>query len=125
MTDKVLKWVLGFALIFAIVAWGVRMYGNSRVHGAALEAATDVISEAVVERKQAVRTDVAQTQARAAAVDSVRRTVAVARKETSAVKTEIAKTGCAVEYDAERLRVLNRTIDELNERTAAATIMHD
>lgn len=122
MTDKVLKWVLGFALIFAIVAWGVRMYGNSIVHGAALEAATDAVSEAVVERKHAVRTDVAQTQARAAAVDSVRRTVAIARKETSAVKTEI---GCDVESDAERLRVLNRTIDELNERIAAAAILHD
>lgn len=122
MTDKVLKWVLGFALLFAIVAWGIRMYGNSRVQGAALEAATDVISEAVVERKQAVRTDVAQTQARAAAVDSVRRTVALARKETSAIKTE---NGCAVESDAERLRVLNRTIDELNERIAAAAVLHD
>lgn len=125
MTDKVLKWVLGFALLFAIVAWGIRMYGNSRVQGAALEAATDAVSEAVVERKQAVRTDVAQTQARAAAVDSVRRTVAIARKETSAVKNEIAGTGCAVESDAERLRVLNRTIDELNERTTAAAILHD
>ena len=125
MTDKVLKCVLGFALLFAIVAWGIRMYGNSRVQGAALGAATDVISEAVVERQQAVRTDVAQTQARAAAVDSVRRTVALARKETSAIKTENAKTSCAVESDAERLRVLNRTIDELNERIAAAAVLHD
>ena len=122
MTDKVLKWVLGLALLFAIIAWGIRMYGNSRVQGAALEAATDAVSEAVVERKQAVRTDVAQTQARAAAVDSVRRTVALASKETSAIKTEI---GCAVESDAERLRVLNRTIDELNERITAAAILHD
>ena len=122
MTDKILKWAVGLALLLAIIVWGIRMYGNSRVQGAALEAATDVISEAVVERQQAVRTDVAQTQARAAAVDSVRRTVALARKETNAVKTE---TGCAVESDVERLRVLNRTIDELNERITAAAILHD
>lgn len=98
------------------------MYGNSRAQGAALEAATGAVSEAVGERKQAVRTDVAQTQARAAAVDSVRRAVSLARKETNTVKTE---TSCAVESDAERLRVLNRTIDELNERITAATILHD
>lgn len=122
MTNKILQWAVGLALVLAIAMWGVRMYGNSRVAQVEVESAQVVLSEAVLERKDATRVDALQTKERAASVDAVRAVVRSARKETNAIQAE---TGCAVVYDAERLRVLNRTIRELNERIAAAAVLHD
>ena len=125
MTNKILQWAVGLALVLAIAMWGVRMYGNSRVARVEVESAQAVLSEAVLERKDATRVDALQTKERAASVDAVRAVVRSARKETNAIKAIQAETGCAVVDDAERLRVLNRTIRELNERIAAAAVLHD
>ena len=121
MTNRILQWAIGLALILAIAMWGVQMYGDSRVAQVEVDSAQAVLSEAVLERRDATRIDALQTKERAASVDAVRAVVRSARKETNAIKAE---TGCAVVDDAERVRVLNRTITELNERIAAAAILH-
>lgn len=118
--NRLIAWAVGIALVLTIAVFGIRQYGSARVLQAQQEQAAEAVSEAVAERKEAVKVDVAQTAARAVASRKVA-SVVISHRETSANLKDIPHyetTPDCAERDAARLgvfldaaREINRVID--------------
>lgn len=109
MLNKFWLWLGGLVLILCIVAFCLRQYGNARVAQADLERATEAISGAVDERKDAVKVDTLQKQERAVQASSVQSAVRPLKKEAQGVQEPCSDAG-----SSERLRLLNVAITGAN-----------
>lgn len=107
------KIVLGVAvllLIMALSVWGIKQYGNSRVGAQEISTLQEAAAEAVVERRDALSTDVAQTERRAATAVLARSVVKRERIQSA----QVPVLECDAVGDAERIRLLNLAITEVN-----------
>lgn len=112
---RIVAVVATVALVGGLSAIAARQYAAKEVAQAAQESLKDAVSEAVAERKEAVKVDVAQTAARATAARKVQ-SVLISHREKDIPHYETT-ADCRV-ADADRLRVfidasreVNRVID--------------
>jgi len=106
------------ALVGGLWAIAAKQYAEKEVAQAAQESIKDAVSEAVAERKEAVKVDVAQTAARAVASRKVASAVISHREKSQEVISHYEKryetnVDCA-ERDAARLGVLLDAAREIN-----------
>lgn len=120
MLNRLWLYLIALALVLAIVVFGVRQYGKARVAQVQYEAVAEAVSGAVAERKEALGTDVAQAKQSAAVRDSVRSVLVQARKKNAKVPSPGAVLPDCSAGDAERLRVLNDAIAEVNRNVQRA-----
>lgn len=104
------------ALVGGLGAIAAKLYAAKEVAQAAQESVKEAVREAVADRKEAVKVDVAQTAARAVASRKVA-SVVISHRETSANLKDIphyeTAPDCA-ERDAARLGVLLDAAREIN-----------
>lgn len=111
LIQKALATLALVAIMALVAAWGVRQYGNSRVAKQELNSVTEAVREAVADRKEAVKVDVAQTAARAVASREVA-SVVISHREKGISHYE-TNADCAGS-DAARLGVLIDAAREIN-----------
>lgn len=105
--NRLLAYAVALAAILAVLAFGVRQYGNSRVAAQELGTVKEAVQGAVRERKAAVKVDALQAKDNAAKRDAVRLVVRKAQDESKEIPRDC--TG-----DAERIRLLNDAIRRVN-----------
>ena len=111
---RILAVVATVALLGGLVAIADRQYAAKEVAQAAQESVKDAVSEAVAERKEAVKVDVAQTAARAVAAREVASVVISHREKSKEVIPHYETTTDCAGSDADRLRVLLDAAREIN-----------
>lgn len=112
--NRLIAWAVGIALVLVIAVFGIRQYGSARVLQAQQEQAAEAVSEAVAERKEAVKVDVAQTAARAVASREVASVVISHREKSKEVIPHYETTVDCDGRDAARLGVLISAAREIN-----------
>ena len=112
--NRLIAWAVGIALVLAIAVFGIRQYGSARVLQAQQEQAAEAVHEAVAERKEAVKVDVAQTAARAVASREVASTVISHREKSKEIISHYETNADCAERDAARLGVLISAAREIN-----------
>lgn len=111
--------ILAVIATLAVVAmFGVRQYGNARVAAQELGTVKEAVSEAVAERKEAMKADAQAGAQKAVALDSVRTAGNLARKELHAQAVQEG-AGCWGVSDADVL-VFNHFIHEANRVISAS-----
>lgn len=115
---RIVAVVATVALVGGLGVIAARQYAAKEVAQAAQESIKDAVSEAVVERKEAVKVDVAQTAARAVAARRVASEVISHREKSKEVISHYETSPDCRDVDADRLRVcldaareVNRVID--------------
>lgn len=104
---------LAVVLIMAVLSFlGVQAYGDKRAAQAELSGVKEAISEAVAARTEAGNTDAHQAREIVTKRDAVRRVVQRGREDAQAVTS--FSSGCDAVGDAERTRLLNIRISEVN-----------
>ena len=98
------------AIVVLVAALGIRQYGNARVSAQELGVVKEAVSEAVVARTAAGKVDAKQAKEIVTKRDAVRRVIQKGRDEVK----DIESTGCDAVGDAERIRLLNLRIVEVN-----------
>lgn len=104
--------VLTVALIGGLGALAAREYAGKKVAQAAQEQVTKAVSEAVAERKEAVKVDVAQTAQRASTARKTQ-SVLISHREKSKEVLDVQSPDCR-DVDADRLRVFLDAAREVN-----------
>lgn len=102
------------AVVGGLVVIAARQYAAKEVAQAAQESIKDAVSEAVAERKEAVKVDVAQTAARAVASRKVASTVISHREKSKEVISHYETSPDCRDADADRLRVFLDAAREVN-----------
>ncbi len=102
------------ALVGVLVIIAARQYAEKEVAQAAQESIKDAVSEAVAERKEAVKVDVAQTAVRAVAAREVASVVISHREKSKEVIPHYETTVDCSGSDAARLGVLISAAREIN-----------
>jgi translation initiation factor 2 alpha subunit (eIF-2alpha) len=118
------------ALVIALVAFGLRQYGNARVQEDRAETLREVAAEAVALSTSETKADAQVAQKKAASVDSVRSAVRVVRRfnvqKDVPIRTgeiqEVGAGGAGVLCGAEFSRVLNDAITETNAAIASSGV---
>ena len=111
---RILAVVFTVALVGGLGAIAAKQYAAKEVAQAAQESVKEAMREAVADRKEAVKVDVAQTAARAVASRKVASTVISHREKSQEVISHYeTNTDCA-ERDAARLGVLIDAASEIN-----------
>lgn len=115
--------VLAVALlaVLAVLVFGVRMYGNSRVTAQELSTVQEAVQEAVQARSEAGKVDVQQAQENRTKRESVRLVVQEKRNAVQAVQAIQGVPDCV--GDAERIRLLNESIRAVNAVIAAPGVL--
>lgn len=102
------------AVVGGLVVIAARQYAAKEVAQAAQESTKDAVSEAVAERKEAVKVDVAQTAARAVAAREVASVVISHREKSKEVIPHYETSPDCRDADAGRLRVFLDAAREIN-----------
>ena len=102
------------AVIGGLAVIAARQYAAKEVAQAEQESIKDAVSEAVAERKEAVKVDVAQTAARAVAAREVASMVISHREKSHEVISHYETSPDCRDADADRLRVLISAAREIN-----------
>ena len=102
------------AVVGGLVVIAAQLYAAKEVAQAAQESIKDAVSEAVAERKEAVKVDVAQTAARAVAAREVASVVISHREKSKEVIPHYETSPDCRAADADRLRVFLDAAREIN-----------
>lgn len=119
---RILAVVVTVALVGGLGAVAVQQYSAKTVAQAAVESVKDAVSEAVHERKEAVKVDVAQTVQRAATARKTQ-AVLISHRETSKEVLNVQIPDCR-DADADRLRVFLDAAREVNRVLDSTTSVH-
>lgn len=111
---RTLAVVVIVAVIGGLGALAARQYAAKEVAQAAQESVKEAVREAVVDRKEAVKVDVAQTAARAVASRKVTSTVISHREKSQEVISHYETNADCAGRDAARLGVLIDAAREIN-----------
>lgn len=111
---RIVAVVATVALVGGLSVIAARQYAAKEVAQAAQESIKDAVSEAVAERKEAVKVDVAQTAARAVAAREVASVVISHREKSKEVISHYETSPDCRAADADRLRVLLDAAREIN-----------
>ena len=114
LIQKALATLALVAIMALVAAWGVRQYGNSRVAKQELNSVKEAVREAVADRKEAVKVDIAQTAARVVASREVASTVISHREKSQEVISHYETNADCAGSDAARLGVLISAAREIN-----------
>lgn len=102
------------ALVGGLVVIAARQYAAKEVAQAAQESIKDAVSEAVAERKEAVKVDVAQTAARAVSAREVASVVISHREKSKEVISHYETSPDCRDANDDRLRVFLDAAREIN-----------
>ena len=115
---RVLAVLLPVALVGGLVAIAAKQYAAKEVAQATHESVKEAVREAVADRKEAVKVDVAQTDARAVANRKVASVVISHREKSQEVishyETQYETNADCRAGESERLRVLIDAASEIN-----------
>lgn len=111
---RILAVLVTVALVGGLSVIAARQYAAKEVAQAAQESVKDAVSEAVAERKEAVKVDVAQTAARAVAAREVASVVISHREKSKEVISHGETPDDCAGSDAARLGVLLDAAREIN-----------
>lgn len=111
---RILAVVAIVAVVVGLGAVAVQQYSAKKVAQAAQESVREAVREAVVERKEAMKVDVAQTAARATATREVSSAVISHREKSKEVISHYETNADCAERDAARLGVLIDAAREIN-----------
>ena len=111
---RILAVVVLVALVGGLMVIAAQQYSAKKVAQAEQESIKDAVSEAVAERKEAVKVDVAQTAARATATREVASAVISHREKSKEVISHGETPDDCAGRDADRLRVLLDAAREIN-----------
>ncbi len=114
--NRLYAYAVALVLILGIVIFGVRQYGDSRVAAQELSTLQKASQEAQEGREAAVKVDALQATQGAAKRDAVR--AVLKRKQNELVQKELPD--CV--GDAERIRLLNDAIGEVNRSTTSGLL---
>ena len=114
MLYRILAVVALVSVVVGLVAVAIQQYSAKKVAQAAQESVKEAVREAVVERKEAVKVDVAQTAARATATREVASVVISHREKSKEVISHYETSPDCSGRDADRLRVLIDAAREIN-----------
>lgn len=126
---KALGIICAAVILVGMCIWGIRQYGNSRVAQAAQESVQGAVREAVADRKEAVKVDVAQTAERATAARKVQAVLISHREKSKTVQgtlngiSHYETTSCA-SADAARLRVFLDAASAVNRIVSTTESLH-
>lgn len=101
-------------VVAGLVVIAAQQYAAKEVAQAEQESIKDAVSEAVAERKEAVKVDVAQTSVRAVAAREVASVVISHREKSKEVIPHYETNADCAERDAARLGVLISAAREIN-----------
>ena len=111
---RIMAVVAAVAVIGGLAVIAARQYAAKEVAQAEQESIKDAVSEAVAERKEAVKVDVAQTAARAVAAREVASVVISHREKSKEVIPHYETSPDCRDADADRLRVFLDAAREIN-----------
>ena len=111
---RVLAVLLPVALVCGLVAIAAKQYAAKEVAQADQESVKEAVREAVADRNEAVKVDVAQTAARAVASRKVASTVISHREKSQEVISHYETNADCRAGESERLRVLIDAASEIN-----------
>lgn len=111
---RIVAVVATVALVGGLSAIAARQYAAKEVAQAAQESIKDAVSEAVAERKEAVKVDVTQTAARAVAAREVASVVISHREKSKEVISHYETPDDCAGNDSARLGVLLDAAREIN-----------
>lgn len=114
--NRVLALAVALLVILTGAIWGIRQYGNTRVAERTVEVLQEAQERAGQAQEAAVVLDAAQAKENVTKRDAVRRAVIKG-------KSENAKAVPDCVGDAERIRLLNLAIHEVNGVLAATSIL--
>ena len=111
---RIVAVVATVAVVGGLVVIAAQQYAAKEVAQAAQESIKDAVSEAVAERKEAVKVDVAQTAARAVAAREVASVVISHREKSKEVISHYETSPDCRDVSADRLRVFLDAAREIN-----------
>lgn len=114
LTWRIAAVLLSVAVLGGLGAIAAKQYAAKAVAQAAQESVKEAVREAVVERKEALKVDVAQTAARAVASRKVASTVISHREKSQEVISHYETNADCAGRDAARLGVLIDAAREIN-----------
>ena len=122
--NRLVALAVALLAVLAVLVFGIRMYGNSRVSAQELSTVQEAVQEAVQARAEAGKVDVQQAQENRTKRESVRlvleRAKGVVQEKRNAVQAIPGVPDCVGDAvgDAERIRLLNESIRAVNAITA-------
>lgn len=113
--NRLVALAVALLAVLAVLVFGIRMYGNSRVSAQELSTVQEAVQEAVQARSKAGKVDVQQAQENRTKRESVR--LVLERKRDAIPKSP----DCV--GDVERTRLLNESIRAVNAVIAAPGVL--